>query len=982
MASTIGVVKSFENGTFYVRDTKGDVHQLKAGETISEGDHVYGAYGNTPDAKIVIDVLLAGAGDLVLAGDGALQFESALLATMYSHNEAVIHINSLMEGLAITAAAEVQMQSAAEEKTAGTEAGDETAAGTAVTDTERLADTFAARDGLITDVATNVNLTSPSILQAAASETPVYLVTEETPIPNSLADGGELVTINEDTNATGNVLLNVVDPDVGDVHSVTQFVVNGVVYPAGTTVDIQDIGSLVIQENGDFIFTPLPDYNGPVPVATYTVTDGTDTIDSTLNITVTPVNDAPSVDVVAYQSFTEGEAHEGDIAFTYTGSDPDTPSDQLVYSLTNNSNGYLELGPNNTIVLTQAGADAINADIPISTLMATVQVSDGALTAADSDITSVAAVNDSVTIEATPPEAVFESGLESGTFPSMGDITTSGSFTVGDPDGLQDVKSITIAGIVLTVSTSGLEGLVGSEIPTPYGMITLTDYSNGTFDYDYVLNAAVNNDSAANSYDYSFNVSVSDGITSDSVPVSITIMDDAPLLGSIQNAIVANAIGQVTGTINVEYGADGDIPPAKLAISGYDQYDGLNYNLSNDGQTLTATTESGDVFYTLNLNPNGTYTVDYTERPIINYPIDFSNYDPNGAAVENIVATAGNYNVIFNGAVYDGSQLIDLGSASNTDDLKPTGVGFGVEGPGIDNNDGFIATFVDASNPLGVSNFAFEISEQGNAPGVNVHWAAYDGSTMVGSDMDGEWVPIPQHGNAEFNINLSDVSGAFDKVEIWFDGLDRNDDVRIESFTVGTSVIPQDQPLNFDVTAYDSDGDISDTSSFSVMLQGGVGPDYTLIGTDNDEVLVGGTGADSLYGESGDDTLVYDSHDVTIDGGTGTDTLILTGSSNIDFHTLASNSSNIEVIDLSNGDHDLTSITFTDVMNMTESGNSNIYILGDGADQVGFLNSGDWNQTGTAVSYDIKGTTYTFDEYTSADDPTVMVRVEAEIPVI
>ena len=37
-------------------------------------------------------------------------------------------------------------------------------------------------------------------------------------------------------------------------------------------------------------------------------------------------------------------------------------------------------------------------------------------------------------------------------------------------------------------------------------------------------------------------------------------------------------------------------------------------------------------------------------------------------------------------------------------------------------------------------------------------------------------------------------------------------------------MIPEDQPLHFDIVAVDGDGDVSATSGFDVLLQGGAGP--------------------------------------------------------------------------------------------------------------------------------------------------------------
>jgi len=165
------------------------------------------------------------------------------------------------------------------------------------------------------------------------------------------------------------------------------------------------------------------------------------------------------------------------------------------------------------------------------------------------------------------------------------------------------------------------------------------------------------------------------------------------------------------------------------------------------------------------------------------------------------------------------------------------------------------------------------------------------------------------------------------------------------------------------------------------QLDGRDGND-TLSGRAGDDTLIGGEGNDSLYGEDGNDTLLFDSNDSIIDGGLGTDTLILTGSTNIDFATWNSDSlRSIEVIDLTDGDHDLINLSNADILNMS-SGNNEIYILGDSLDKVDFLDSENWKLGTIPVIETINGTEHTFDVYTNADDPTVTVRVEQVIDTI
>ncbi|MFN5761706.1 MAG: Ig-like domain-containing protein, partial [Sphingobacteriales bacterium] len=101
----------------------------------------------------------------------------------------------------------------------------------------------------------------------------------------------DIVTILEDTPASGNLFSNDTDAD-GDKLELVSFTVNGVTYPAGSTVIIPGVGKLVINADGSFIFTPDEDYDGPVPPVSYIVKDNKGgTATGQLEIKITPVDD-------------------------------------------------------------------------------------------------------------------------------------------------------------------------------------------------------------------------------------------------------------------------------------------------------------------------------------------------------------------------------------------------------------------------------------------------------------------------------------------------------------------------------------------------------------------------------------------------------------------------------------------------------------------------------------------------------------------
>ncbi|HAT1546268.1 TPA: retention module-containing protein, partial [Aeromonas hydrophila] len=109
---------------------------------------------------------------------------------------------------------------------------------------------------------------------------------------NELTDQGEQLVVAEDGVLNGNLLDNTVNTDGPSAASVLLFSWGGNANVAvGTSVTIDGIGTLVVNGDGSFTFTPAPNYDGAVPPVQYTVTDEESIVDSILVINVTPSGD-------------------------------------------------------------------------------------------------------------------------------------------------------------------------------------------------------------------------------------------------------------------------------------------------------------------------------------------------------------------------------------------------------------------------------------------------------------------------------------------------------------------------------------------------------------------------------------------------------------------------------------------------------------------------------------------------------------------
>ncbi|TWX62220.1 beta strand repeat-containing protein, partial [Colwellia hornerae] len=400
-----------------------------------------------------------------------------------------------------------------------------------------------------------------------------------TPV-SDLSDDSETVSVVEDTPATGNVLDNANSVD-GPL-TVTSFTVDGDTYNAGDTVSLTE-GELTLNTDGSYTFTPADNFNGAVPVITYTVTDGAgDTQSSTLTISVTPVSDLTDDNetvTIAEDTPATGnvldnaETAEGPLTVTSFTVDGDTYNAGETVTLTE---GELTLNADGSYTFTPN--DNFNGAVPVITYI----VTDGAGDTQSSTLTiSVTPVSDLTDDNETVSVAEDT--------PATGNVLDNAASV----DGPLTVTSFTVDGNTYNA---------GDTVTLTEGELTLNADGSYTFTPNDNFNGSVPvisytvTDSAGDTEISSLTISVTpvSDLTDDNE--TVTIAEDTPATGNVLD--------------NAET-AEGPLTVTSFTVDG-DTY--------NAGETVTLT--EGE----LTLNADGSYTFTPNDNfngavPVISYTV-------------------------------------------------------------------------------------------------------------------------------------------------------------------------------------------------------------------------------------------------------------------------------------------------------------------------------------------------------------------------
>jgi VCBS repeat-containing protein len=323
-------------------------------------------------------------------------------------------------------------------------------------------------------------------------------------------------------------------------------------------VDYVDHGTLTLNPDGSFSYTPNADYDGEDSF-TYKANDGTDdSNEATVNITINPGNDVPGFTKGADQTVNEDAGAQSVTGWAkdVSAGPPDESSQKVSFKLTNDNNslftasGQPKISPGGTLTYTPAKDANGRATVTVKATDDGGTANGGVDTSAAQTFTiTVNPVNDAPTVEVA-------AGGQCGTSGTSGQINLT----------VADVESA--PGALTLSATSSNQNLVPNS-----GLSVDGSGANHTL----TVTAASRRSGTA-----TMTVRASDGQSSGTVLVTVKVGSDlSDTLGGTSGADIVfgkNGANTTTGQGGNDFLCGGNGPDAMSGGSGDDTLDGANGN--------------------------------------------------------------------------------------------------------------------------------------------------------------------------------------------------------------------------------------------------------------------------------------------------------------------------------------------------------------------------------------------------------------------
>ncbi|WP_143562481.1 S-layer family protein, partial [Shewanella sp. UCD-KL12] len=746
---------------------------------------------------------------------------------------------------------------------------------------------------------------------------------------NAVNDGpfaeDDSFTVDEGALLSGNIITHIdnndglQDSDGGDGGTLTVTHVDGVLLVFDQDGWSQDFsvgnGTLRIKADGTFEYQhDGSDPEQTPPTFDYTLSDGVDSDDATVTITINAVNDGPFAED---DSFTvdEGALLGGNVITHIDNNDGLQDSDGgdggtltvthvdgvlLVFDQDGWSqdfsvgNGTLRIKADGTFEYQHDGSDPEQTPPTFD-----YTLSDGSDTDDATVTITTNPINDEPEITDIDPITVSEEGLTHGLIDNVGNPSDSTNLTIVNgtlvftdlDNGVNDftVSVIDIGSIPATTSNgvsvvwswdAGSNTLTGSAGNTDVITIVFdsnfnqSQANNFSLGYTVTLLAAIDHTGVniEDLFNLEFTVNINDGDGGNaSTTLNVTIEDDSPIdeLNSQELHIINNTINETVSGDLFATGADGVGSINLSVVEGQNlTHNGvaLNYVTSNDGATVTAMAGNIEVFIIEAVSDNnGGYDYQFTllQEIDIESLIVFNLSDfPAG--------NNGTYDVGPDGTIYSHDGSIDNAIAvlSSNGSVNSNNSGIGVDNPVISAGEILTITYLNGGTTHALISMGAGVNEgQRGGETFVTYTVYYANGTNSG--------PLIAHINGEvLDLLLDAANSNIISVDITYSS---GDDFQITGLSAASSVEQDPLDIHFTYSAGDADQDpVFDNDGegeFTITLV----PDAHTVqtGTTGADVLTGDSDSDYLAGGLGDDTLNADEGGDILIGGLGSDSLDL-----------------------------------------------------------------------------------------------------------